>query len=357
MCASRSPARIGQPVKALIFASVLRGIATMSIRRGSAALAMIIVSVLQASAQEKQDTAEAYPSRAVRIVVPFPAGGPTDILSRIVAQRMSESWGQPVVVENRPGANTAIGAQLVARSAPDGYTLLAAMDSTLVMNPATSSNLSYDPFKDFAPITLAAKNTSLLTVRAADGPRSVKELIARGKASAEKLNYGAGIAITRLAGYLFSRLAGFDAVLIPYKGSAEVVQGLLSGSVDFIVDGTASSLPLIQGGQFRALAKLNNAPLPPLPDLPTLAVAADLPTLEDMSSWIGFVAPAGTARPIIDKIRREVARAYADPAIAKKLENAGINAVTTTPEEFDGFFRREAERWTKVFRESGIKLE
>jgi tripartite-type tricarboxylate transporter receptor subunit TctC len=329
----------------------------MSLRLWLSALVILIVSVPQVTAQEKRDTVDTYPNRAVRIVVPFPAGGPTDILSRIVAQRMSESWGQPVVVENRPGANTAIGAQMVARSAPDGYTLLAAMDSTLVMNPASSSNLSYDPFKDFATITLAAKNTSLLTVRAADGPRSVKELIARGRASTGKLNYGAGIAITRLAGYLFSRLAGFDAVLIPYKGSAEVVQGLLSGSVDFIVDGTASSLPLIQAGQFRALAKLNSAPLPPLPDLPSLAAAADLPGLEDMSSWIGFVAPAGTRRPVIDKIRLEVERTYADPAIAKKLENAGINAVTTTPEEFDMFFRREAERWTKVFRESGIKLE
>jgi tripartite-type tricarboxylate transporter receptor subunit TctC len=313
--------------------------------------------VLPAAAQEQRDSTDNYPSRAVRFVVPFPAGGPTDILTRIVAQKLSETWNQPVIVENRPGANTALGAQIVARSAPDGYTLLAAMDSTLVMNPATSSNLSYDPFKDFAAITLAAKNTSLLTVRSADGPRSVKELIARGKASAGKLNYGAGIAITRLAGYLLSRQAGFEAVLIPYKGSAEVVQGLLSGSVDFIVDGTASSLPLIQGGQFRALAKLNSAPLPPLPDLPSLAVAADLPALDDMSSWIGFVAPAGTPRLVIDKIRLEVERIYADPAIAKKLEGAGINAVTTTPEEFDSFFRREAERWTKVFRESGIRLE
>jgi tripartite-type tricarboxylate transporter receptor subunit TctC len=323
----------------------------------SIAAVLLMLELLPASAQERSETTDSYPNRAVRIVVPFPAGGPTDILSRIVAQRMSASWNQPVVIENRPGANTAIGAQIVARSAPDGYTLLAAMDSTLVMNPATTSNLPYDPFKDFAPITMAAKNTSLLTVRAVDGPRSVKELIERGRANPGKINYGAGIAITRLAGYLLTKLAGFDAVLIPYKGSAEVVHGLLSGSVDFIVDGTASSLPLIQAGQFRALAKLNNSPLPPLPDLPTLAAAADLPNLEDMSSWIGFVAPAGTPRAVIEKIRAEIERIYADPAIAKKLENAGINAVTTTPEEFDIFFRREAKRWTKVFKESGIKLD
>jgi tripartite-type tricarboxylate transporter receptor subunit TctC len=328
----------------------------MAVRSLAAAL-LLLLAFGPADGQEKPGGADTYPNRSVRIVVPFPAGGPTDILSRVVAQRLSERWNQAVVIENRPGANTAIGAQIVARSPPDGYTLLAAMDATLVMNPATTSNLPYDPFKDFAAITLAAKNTSLLTVRAADGPRSVKELIAKGKENPGKLNYGAGIAITRLAGYLFSRMAGFDAVLIPYKGSAEVVHGLLSGSVDFIVDGTASSLPLIQAGQFRALAKLNSAPLPPLPDLPTLAAAADLPNLGDMSSWIGFVAPAGTPRSIVDKIRNEIERAYADADIAKKLQNAGINAVTTTPEEFDSFYRREAERWTQVFKESGIKLD
>ncbi len=146
----------------------------------------------------------------------------------------------------------------MAKSPADGYTLLAAMDTTLVMNPATGASMNYDPFKDFAAITLTAKNTSLLTVRASDGPKTIRELIARGKASATKLNYGAGITITRLAGATFAKAAGIEVQLIPYKGSSEVVQGLLTGSVDFIVDGIAPSLPLIQSGQFRPLAKLNN---------------------------------------------------------------------------------------------------
>ena len=309
-------------------------------------------------AQPTTDPAATFPSRAIRIVVPFPAGGPTDINARIIAQRMSEDWKQPVVIENRPGANTAIGAQMVAKADPDGYTLLAAMDTTLVMNPATASApLSYDPFNDFATITLTAKNTSLLTVRAEDGPVSVKELIARAKAAPGKLNYGAGIITTRLAGYLFAKSAGIEVQLIPYKGSADVVQGLLSGSVDFIVDGVAASLPLIQSGRLRALAKLNGRPLPVLPDLQPLAVAAALPELEDMSSWIGLVAPAGTPQPVVDKIAREIAAIYADPVVAGRLEQAGITAVTTTPGEFDAYFRAEAARWTKVFRESGIKLE
>ncbi len=314
----------------------------------------LVISLVPAAAQD----AATFPSRPIRIVVPFPAGGPTDINARIIAQKMSEDFKQPVVIENRPGGNTAIGAQAVAKAEPDGYTLLAAMDTTLVMNPATATApLSYDPFKDFATITLTAKNTSLLTVRAADGPHDVKELIARAKQRPGKLNYGAGIITTRLAGYLFAREAGIAVQLIPYKGSADVVQGLLTGSVDFIVDGVATSLPLIRSGKLRALAKLNSRPLPVLPELQPLGVAAGLPQLEDMSSWIGLVAPAGTPGPIVDKIAREVAAIYADPAVADRLEKAGITAATSTPAEFDAFFRAEAKRWTDVFRGSGIKLE
>jgi tripartite-type tricarboxylate transporter receptor subunit TctC len=301
--------------------------------------------------------AQGFPARTIRIVVPFPAGGPTDILSRIVAQKMSEDFGQPVVVENRPGADTALGAVQVARAAPDGYTLLAAMDNTLVMNPATKTSLPYDPFKDFAAISLGAKNTSLLTVRADDGPKSIGELIALGKAKNGTMNYGAGIITTRLAGYMFNREAGIKVQLIPYKGSAEVVQGLLTGAVDYIVDGTASSLPLITSGKLRPLAKLNSRPLPQLPDIPPLSVAAGMPALDDMSSWIAFMAPAGTPRAIIDKLQAEIVRIYADPATADKLEKSGINAVSSTPEELDAFFRREAVRWEKAFKDSGIKLD
>jgi tripartite-type tricarboxylate transporter receptor subunit TctC len=321
---------------------------------------LALLPALPAGADETADAAKAFPSRPIRIIVPFPAGGPTDILARVIGQRMSEDWGQPVLIENRPGANTAIGAQQVARAAPDGYTLLAAMDTTLVMNPAAAKNLPYDPFRDFAAVTLAAKNTSLLTVRADDGPRTVKtigELIAGAKRNAGKLNYGAGIITTRLAGYLFNREAGIDVQLVPYKGSADVVQGLLTGAVDYIIDGVASSLPLIQSGTFRALAKLNSRPLPALPDVQPLSVAAGMPALDDISSWIAIVAPARTPRAVVDKIQQEVAQMYADPVLYERLQKAGINAVSSTPEEFDAFFRREAVRWDKVFKESGIQLE
>jgi tripartite-type tricarboxylate transporter receptor subunit TctC len=318
---------------------------------------LAMLPTLPLAAEETSEAAKAFPGRPIRIVVPFPAGGPTDILSRVIAQRMSEDWGQPVLIENRPGANTVIGAQQVARAAPDGYTLLAAMDTTLVMNPAAIKNLPYDPFRDFASVTLTAKNTSLLTVRADDGPKTIGELIARAKINSGKLNYGAGIITTRLAGYLFNREAGIDVQLVPYKGSADVVQGLLTGAVDYIIDGVASSLALIQSGRFRALAKLNSRPLPALPLVQPLSVVADMPALDDISSWIAIVAPARTPRPIVDKIQQEVAKMYADPVLYERLQRAGINAVSSTPEEFDAFFRKDAVRWEKAFRESGIQLE
>ena len=331
---------------------------TIALRRLMLVWLLLPAAMGSAVAQEPAGAAaRKFPERAVRIIVPFPAGGPTDILARVIGQRMSDDWGQPVVIENRPGGDTVIGAQQVAKAAPDGYTLLAAMDTTLVMNPATKKNLPYDPARDFAFITMASQNTSLLSVRADDGPKTVHELIAKAKASPGKLNYGAGIITTRLAGYLFAREAGIAVQLIPFKGSPDVVQGLLTGAVDFIVDGTATALPLVQAGKIRPLAKLNSRPLPALPDVEPLAVAAGLPGLEDISSWTGLVAPAGTPRPVVEKIQREVAAVLADPAVFKKLEGSGITAVSSTPEEFEAFFRKEALRWDNAFRESGIKLE
>ena len=318
-------------------------------------IGVLLLAAGNAAAQTVSDV-RSFPERVVRIVVPFPAGGPTDILARVLAQRMSDDWGQPVVVENRPGGDTVIAAVQVAKAEPDGYTLLAAMDTTLVMNPATKKNLPYDPARDFAFITMASQNTSLLSVRA-DGPKSVQELIAKARANPGKLNYGAGIITTRLAGYLFAREAGISVQLIPFKGSPDVVQGLLIGAVDFIVDGIATALPLVQSGKVRALAKLNSRPLPALPDVQPLAVAANLPRLEDISSWTGLVAPAGTPRAVVDKIQRTVAAMYDDPAIVKKLESAGITAVSGTPEAFEAFFRKEAVRWDAAFKESGVRLD
>jgi tripartite-type tricarboxylate transporter receptor subunit TctC len=314
-------------------------------------LALLLMAPIHA-----QTAPDAFPSRPVKMIVPFPAGGPTDLMARVFAQKLSERWGQPVVIENRAGGNSAIGAQQTAKSQPDGYTLLVAMDTTLVMNPITTPNLPYDAVKDFAPISLTAQNTSLLIVRA-DGPATVQELIAKGKANPGKLNYGAGTITTRLAGYLFSRLAGMQTVFIPYKGSSEVVQGLLTGSIDFSVDGVSASLPLIKDGKFRALAKFNSRPLPALPDLKPLSVAANLPELGEISTWAGLVAPAGTPATVVERIHRDVAVVAADPEVSGKLQAFGIVAVSSTPAEFDRYVRSELDRWSKVFKDSGIKLD
>jgi tripartite-type tricarboxylate transporter receptor subunit TctC len=324
----------------------------------SSAACALALTVPTAIAQGGLDEAKAYPNRAIRMIVPFPAGGPADIVARFVGQRMSEDWSQPVVIENRAGGNTAIGAQAAARSAPDGYTLFVPMDTTMVMNPLVTPNLPYGPLRDFVPITLLTRNMSLLVVRA-DGPRTVKELIAKAKANPGKLNMGAGTITSRLGALLFARSAGIDVQLVPFKGSAEIGQAVLAGTVDFAFDSTGTSLPLIQGGQYRALAKYSNRLLPILPDVPSLGVAAELPGLEESSTWVALAAPAGTASAIIDRIHREIAGLYADPLMMAKLEKLGISAVASpSPAEFDAFIRAESERWARVLRENGnLKLD
>ena len=304
------------------------------------------------SSAAAQDAEKNYPSHAIRMIVPFPPGGPADIIARIVGQQMSAHWGQPVVVENRAGGNTAIGAELVAKSAPDGYTLLIAMDVTMVMNPLVMTNLPYDPPKDFAPVTLLTKNLSLVTTRS-DGPATMAELIARAKANPGKFNVGAGTITSRLGAIAFTEAAGIDVTLVPYKGSADITQGLLTGAVDFALDSVSNSLPLIEAGKFRALAKCSNRPLPLLPDVPSLAAAAGLPDLADSSTWIAIVAPAGTPKPVVDKVQREIAAIYADPAVAARLEKAGFDAQSTTPEQLDAYIRSETARWGKLIK-SGV---
>jgi tripartite-type tricarboxylate transporter receptor subunit TctC len=319
----------------------------------------LALTLAHAQAQVTLDAeAKTYPNRAVRIIVPFPPGGPADMIARLVGQRMSEDWSQPVLIENRPGGNTAIGAQMTARSAPDGYTLLAAMDTTMVMNPLVTPNLPYEPLKDLAPITLLIKTISLVVVRS-DGPKTIKELIAKAKANPGKLNMGAGTITSRLGALQFAKAAGIDVQLVPFKGSAEIGQAVLAGTVDFALDSTGTSLPLIQGGHYRALAKYSNRPLALLPDLPSLSVAAELPQLDESSTWVALVAPAGTSPATIDKIHREVARAYSDAALVAKLQSVGIDAVSSSsPAEFAAFIRSETDRWSHALKESSnLKLD
>ncbi len=317
----------------------------------SRALLTVLLAAAALSPAVAEDASH-YPSHAVRMVVPFPPGGPADVIARIVAQKMSEHWNEPVVIENRAGGNTAIGAELVAKSPPDGHTLLVAMDVTMVTNPLITPNLPYDPVKDFVPVTLLMKSMSLIVTRS-EGPQTMRELIAAAKAKPNTLAMGAGTITSRLGALAFAKAAGIEVTLVPYKGSAEITQGLLTGAVDFALDSVSNSLPLIKAGKFRALAKYTDRPLPVLPDVPSLSVAAGLPGIADSATWIGLVAPAGTPKPVADKIAREVADIFADPATAEKLAKAGLSAENDTPEELDAFIQSETARWRTLI-DSGV---
>ena len=318
-------------------------------------IALALLSALATSPTTAQERADAFPTRAIKIVVPFPAGGPSDVLARMIGQKMSEDWGQPVVIENRPGANTVLGAQQVAKAAPDGYTLLMAIDSTLTMNQYLYRTPPYDPFNDFAPITLTAKTMQLLIVNAASDVKTVRDLISKAKAQPGKLNYGAGTITTKLTGYLFNKAAGVETVLVPYNGSAEVAQAVLTKSVDFSFDGPSASLSLIQGGQFRVLAKFDPRPFPPVPDLPL--ITTDVPNMDEITVWLGLVAPKGTPSAVIDKLQAEVAKALADPAVKAKADASGLFPATSTPAEFAAFIRKEAQRWSTVVKDTGMKYD
>jgi tripartite-type tricarboxylate transporter receptor subunit TctC len=315
-------------------------------------LAPMLALAIAAAAQERP---AGYPNRAIKIVVPFPAGGPSDVLARMIGQKLTEDWGQPVIVENRPGGNTVLAAQQVAKAAPDGYTLLMAIDSTLTMNQYLYRTPPYDPLNDFAPVTLTAKTMQLLIVNAASDVKSVKDLIAKAKAQPGKLNYGAGTITTKLTGHLFNKAAGVDTMLVPYNGSAEVAQALLTKSVDFSFDGPSASLSLINSGQFRVLAKFDPRPFPPVPNLPL--VTAEVPKLDEITVWLGLVAPKGTPAPIAEALSRQVAKILADPAVKAKADASGLYPATSTPAEFSAFIRKEAERWGPVVKETGMRFD
>ena len=323
-------------------------------------LAAFLLSLLivPAGAQTASDSdATSYPNRPIRIIVPFPAGGPSDVLARIIGQRLSEDWKQPVLIENRVGANTVIGAQAVATAPGDGYTLLMAIDSTLTMNQYLYKSLPYDPINDFVPISIVAKTMLLLMVNASSDIKTLADLFAKQKAEPGKFNYGAGTITTQLSGYLLNKAAGTSAQLVRYNGSAQVTQGLLTNSVQYTIDGTSAAFPLIQDGKFRVLAKFDRRPFPPLPNLPLVADAAGLPNFEEITVWLGLVAPKGTPQGIVDKLQRQLSQILVDPGIKQKADAAGLFPSSSTPAEFRTFIGQEAQRWSTVVKETGIQYD
>ena len=301
--------------------------------------------------------AQSFPSRPIRIVVPFPAGGTTDVLARAAAQKLTETLGQPAVVDNRPGAGGNIGAELVAKSAPDGYTLLMGTVGTHAINPGLYPKLPYDHVKDFAPVILVAGVPNVLVINPALPVNSVQELIAYAKANPGKLNFassGNGTSI-HLSAELFKTMAGVQMTHVPYKGSAPALQDLVGGQVQLMFDNLPSSLALIKGGKLKALAVTSGARAAALPDVPTLAESG-LPGFE-ASSWFGLLAPTGTPSSVIAKLNGEIAKWLATPEAKEKLLAQGANAAGGTAEEFAQFIAAETAKWQKVVKESGAKVD
>jgi tripartite-type tricarboxylate transporter receptor subunit TctC len=302
--------------------------------------------------------AQPYPSKPIRLIVPYPPGGGTDFFARLVGGKMSEHVGQPIVVENRPGAATIIGAEAVARSPADGYTVLLADSTTLAVNPSLYKKLPYDPQKDFAPISLTARFAMLLVVNPTlDKSKTVKEFIEEAKAAPGKINFASvGTGTTHhLAMELFMQRTGIKLNHVPYKGAAPAVQDLVGGQVPVMFLDLAAGGPQIRAGKIRALAVASPKRIAPLPDVPTVAESG-VPDFE-VWAWQGLVAPAGTPREALEKLHSEYAKAVADSGVRQKLIEAGVEPLTSSPEELSAYIESETAKWAKVVKEGNIKVE
>jgi tripartite-type tricarboxylate transporter receptor subunit TctC len=300
--------------------------------------------------------AQTFPGRPVRIIVPTSAGGGNDIVARVISQRLGEAWGRAVIVENRSGADGTIGAAIVAKSPPDGYTLMLCTNAVLTINPPLYPDLPYDPIKDFTPITETSSSPFLLVVNPALPIKTVADLIAYAKANPGKLNYGSSGtgSVTHLAGLLFNKMAGTDIVHIPDKGSAPAITDLLSGAIQMRISAIAPILPLVKGGQLRAIAVTSADRFGLMPDLPTVASTVPGYVAE---IWYGLVGPAGIPPDVVTKINSAVVTALKSADVTAKLVADGSQAVGNSPAEFAALIRTESLRWTSVIRESAVHLD
>ena len=301
--------------------------------------------------------AQAYPSRPVKLVVPFPPGGSLDITGRLIAQRLTDMWGQAVVVENKPGAGGNIGADFVAKATPDGYTILLGALSTHAVNPNLYAKMPYDAVRDFAPITLIATTPNVLVVNAATPVGNVREFIAWTKANPGKLAFGSGSngSAGHLAGELYKVDTGTDAVHIPFKGGAPATQALLAGDTQFMFDNLANAMAQVKAGKLKALAVTTAERSTLVPELPTMAEAGL--SGFDISTWYGLFAPAGTPAAIIAKWNADVTRILNTPDVRAKLMADGAEPAPDTPEQFAQMIARELAKYARIIKASGAKVD
>jgi tripartite-type tricarboxylate transporter receptor subunit TctC len=309
------------------------------------------------SAAFAQESADKYPSKPIRIIVTFPAGGPADFVARAVAQALQEAWGQPVVVDNRPGAGGNIGMNVAAKAAPDGYTLVESSLGPMAISPFVYSSVPYDPLKDLTPIVLAATNPFFLAVRPTLPANNLQEFVALAKAKPNTLTMSSsGVASpSHLAGSLLQSMAGISLTHVPYKGAGESIPAVVNGQVDIAVETPLLIVPQVKAGKLKALLVSTAERSPMLPDVPT-GKESGLPDFV-ASSWYGFHAPAGTPKPIVDKINAEIVKALKSPEMRERFASVGVTAVSTTPAEFTTFVEGEMAKWGKLIRAIGVKVE
>lgn len=300
--------------------------------------------------------AQTYPAKPVRFILPFPPGGPTDILGRAVGQKLSEGLGQPVVVENRPGAGGNVGTEFAAKQPHDGYTI-ALVSPALIYSPSLYKKLGYDPVRDFAPISLVAQIPNVLLVHPTVPAKSLKELVQLAKAHPGKLNFGSGGLGTgqHLAGETLKVIAKVNMVHVPYKGSNQAMMGMMGGEIDMVVIGIPPALQQIQTGRVRALAVLAAARSPALPNVPS-SKEAGFPGYEVLS-WYGVVAPAGTPREIVTRLNSELVKIMRSPAGSERIVAAGFDTMSSTPEQFAEFIKTEIARGARIIKAAGIQPE
>src|SRR5882762_3944898 len=315
----------------------------------------LLLSLLLVSFTVSAQAPDPYPSRPLRFILPFPPGGPTDILGRLIGERLASSLGQPVIVENRGGAGGNVGAEAAAKSAADGYTLVLVAPS-LAISPSLYSKLNYDPLRDFAPVSLVATVPNVIVTQPALAP-TLQEFIARAKANPGGMNFGSGGSGTsnHLAGELFNIVTGTKLVHVPYKGVNLAMNDVLAGQVHMVVIGVPAVAPHIKSGKLRALALVAPQRAAALPEVPT-AAEAGLPNFE-VTTWYGILAPAGTPKAIVTRLNAELVKTMHSPELKERLAAMATDPATSTPEEFADYIKREIAKWGEVVRQAGLKAD